>query len=75
MLLGGIFNCQSLEIAFSSAPLVVLYIQKKKKKKEKFNSTEWKVSVAYESLPLEKETFDTESWKTLGLIKYHFVAK
>ena len=30
-------------------PLVVLYIQKKKKKKkEKFNSTEWKVSVAYE---------------------------
>lgn len=58
-------------------PLLSSYYiyKKRKKKKEKFNSTEWKVSVAYESLPLEKETFDTESWKTLGLVKYHFVAK
>lgn len=55
-------------------PLVVLYIQKKKKKKKK-NSIP--PSGKFRSLTnsLEKETFDTESWKTLGLVKYHLVAK
>lgn len=49
MPLDGIFNCQSLEIAFPlPIPSRRIIHTKKKKEKEKFNSTEWKVSVAYE---------------------------
>ena len=75
MPLDGIFNCQSLEIAFPLPIPSRRIIHTKKKKKKKKNSIP--PSGKFRSLTnsLEKETFDTESWKTLGLVKYHLVAK